>query len=406
MSDYVLRTATDQDRDGLVRVRREAFGITGSPDPDETFRTILEPARNHLVERDGEVVGVVGAFTRDMSVPGAVIPVAHVTGVVVSPVHTRRGLLRRMITQQLHDSPEAVAALWASEGRIYQRFGYGLASQNMRMRADRRDLSLRRPPEPGTLRSAVPSEVVEELSEVYSRVLPTRPGWSSRNPTWWRHLTADQERYRDGGTAARAVLWENPDGVVEGYAHFRIKPGWDETGPKQEVSVIEVAATTTAAYAELYRFLLRIDLARSLVQGCSSVDEPLFHMVDEPRALGGKVGDGLWVRIIDLPRALTARRYAAPVDVVLEVTDTLLEANAGRWRLRAGAGGALVTCTRADGDPDLTLDIGDLGAAYLGGTPLGALHLAGRIEEHRPGAAAAASTAFGWSVTPNSIEIF
>jgi predicted acetyltransferase len=406
MSEYVLRTATEQDREGLIRVRREAFGVTGSPDPDNTYHTVVELDRNHLVEQDGQVVGAVGAFTRDMAVPGGVIPVAHVTGVVVSPVHTRRGLLRRMITQQLRDTPEAVAALWASEGRIYQRFGYGLAAQNMTMRADRRELSMRMPPAPGTLRSAVPSEIIKELSEVYSRVLPTRPGWSSRNETWWRHLTADPEDRRGGGTAERAVLFEDPDGAVQGFARFRIKPGWDDNGPRQEVNVTEVAATTTAAYAELYRFLLRVDLSRTLVQGCSSVDEPLFHMVDEPRHLGGKVGDGLWVRIVDLPRALAARRFAAPVDVVLEVTDALLEGNAGRWRVRAGAGGAVVSCTRADGDPDLTLDIADLAAAYLGGTRLGALHLAGRVQEHRPGAAAALSTALGWPVTPSSIEIF
>src|SRR5262249_33729023 len=126
----------------------------------------------------------------------------------------------------------------------------------------------------------------------------------------------------------------------------------------------------------------------------------------EPRQLGANVGDGLWVRIVDLPRALTSRRYAAPVDVVFEVTDALLPDNAGRWRLRVGAGGALVNCTRADGEPDFSLDIADLGAAYLGGTRLGALQLTGRVREHRPGAVAAASTAFGWHVTPSSIEIF
>src|SRR5262249_42667283 len=119
-----------------------------------------------------------------------------------------------------------------------------------------------------------------------------------------------------------------------------------------------------------------------------------------------RAADGLWVRVIDLPRALTSRRYAAPVDVVLEVTDSMIEANAGRWRLRVGAGGALVTCTPADGEADLSLDIADVAAAYLGGTPLGALQLAGRVREHRPGAVAAASTAFGWPVSPNSIEIF
>jgi predicted acetyltransferase len=299
-----------------------------------------------------------------------------------------------------------VAVLWASEGRIYGRFGYGLAAQNVIVRADRREISVTAPPAPGTLRAGIPSDLLKELSEVYSRVLAGKPGWSSRDERWWRHLTSDPESRRQGATKTRAVLFENPDGEVEGFARYRIRPSWDDDGPQHEVNVIEVVAATPAAYAELYRFLLRIDLARSLVQGHASADDPLFHLVDEPRRLGARTGDGLWLRIRDLPRALTARRYAAPVDVVFEVTDELLPANAGRWRLRAGAGGALVTCVRADGDPDFTLGIAELGAAYLGGTRLGALHLAGRVREHRPGAVAATSTAFGWPVAPYSIEIF
>ncbi|MEU7869465.1 GNAT family N-acetyltransferase [Dactylosporangium sp. NPDC049140] len=406
MSDYVLRTATEADLEAIARVRREAFGATGEYKPEGTYRSVFEAGRTHVAEQDGQVVAVAGAFTRDLAVPGAVIPAAHVTGVSVSAVHTRQGLLSRLMAAQLTAAPEAVAVLWASEGRIYPRFGYGLAAQNVTMRADRRDLKVTARPAPGTLRSGNPAELVKELSEVYSRVLPGKPGWSSRDETWWRHLTADPERERGGGTKARAVLYENADGVVEGFARFRIGPGWDDNGPKQEVNVIEVVAGTPAAYAEIYRFLLRIDLARTLVQGCTSADDPLFHLVDEPRQLGAKAGDGLWLRIIDVPRALTARRYAAPLDVVFEVTDALVPGNAGRWRLRAGAGGALVTCTPADGEPDFTLGITELGAAYLGGTRLGALHLAGRIDERRPGAVAAASTAFGWPVAPYSIEIF
>jgi predicted acetyltransferase len=413
MSEYVVRPAVPEDLDAISRVFRDAFGMTGAPDPADSVRTVIEPERYLVPEHEGEIVGTAGILTRDMSIPGAVIPVAHVTAVSVAATHTRRGLLRRMMTEQITGAPEAVAALWASEGRIYQRFGYGLASQNVTFRADRRELSLRVPAagslhSTGSLRSAVPSAVIEELAQVYSRVLPTRIGWSSRDEKWWKHLTDDPETRRDGKTAMRAVLYSNAAGEVDGYARYRIRSDWDDNGPKQEVNVTEVVAATAEAYAELYRFLLRIDLARTLVQGCASVDEPIFHLVDEPRQLGAKVGDGLWVRILDLPRALTARRYAAPIDVVLEVTDAIVPGNAGLWRLRAGAGGALVTCAPAgDGAAaDITLDVADLGAAYLGGTRLGALHLAGRIVEHRPGAVAAASTAFGWAVTPSSIEIF
>jgi predicted acetyltransferase len=406
MSDYVLRTATDGDLEQVARLRREAFADPGEFNPEGTYRTIFEPARAHLIEQDGQVVGVTGAFTRDLAIPGAVVPAAHVTGVSVSPVHTRKGLLTRLMQAQLTDAPEALAVLWASEGRIYPRFGYGLAAQNVTIRADRRDLRITAPPAPGTLRGGLPADLIKELSEVYSRVLPHKPGWSSRDGAWWKHLTADPETRREGGTKARAVLFENPDGVVDGFARDRIRPNWDDNGPKQEVNVIEVVAATPAAYAELYRFLLRIDLSRTLVQGLTSADDPLFHLVDEPRQLGAKAGDGLWVRLTDVPRALTARRYAAPIDVVFELTDTLRPDNAGRWRLRAGAGGALVTCQRADGDPDFELGISELSAVYLGGTRLGALHLAGRVTEHRPGAVAAASTAFSWPVAPYSIEIF
>lgn len=408
MTGYSLRAATTADIDAFARVIRAAFNVTSVPDPSDTIRTVIDPARYTLAELDGQIVGTAGIFTRDLAVPGAVIPAAHVTGVSVAATHTRKGLLRRMMTGQLSTAPEAIAVLWASEGRIYQRFGYGLASHNVTIRADRRELSI-----PGTvgvgtgtLRAAVPSEVLKELSEVYSRVLADRPGWSSRDELWWAHLTSDPEKHRDGFTATRAVLYENADGVVEGYTRYRVRSEWDDNGPKGEVNVVELVAATPDAAAALWRFLLGVDLTRTLVKGLSSADEPIFHLVDEPRRLGGKVGDGLWVRIVDLPRALTSRRYAAPVDVVLDVTDALLPANAGRWRLRVGAGGALVNCSPTDAPADLTCDVTDLGAAYLGGTKLGALAATGRVQEHRPGAVAAASTAFGWHVTPTSIEIF
>ncbi len=408
MTGYSLRAATTADIDAFARVIRAAFNVTGEPDPTDTIRTVIDPQRYTLAHLDGEIVGTAGILTRDLAVPGAVIPAAHVTAVTVAATHTRKGLLRRMMTEQLTTAPEAIAVLWASEGRIYQRFGYGLASQNVTIRADRRELSIRGTAGAGTgtLRGAVPSEVLKELSEVYARVLAEQPGLSSRDDTWWAHLTSDPEKHRDGFTATRAVLYENADGAVEGYTRYRVRNEWDDNGPKGEVNVIELVAATPDATAALWRFLLGVDLTRTVVKGQSSVDEAIFHLVDEPRRLGGKVGDGLWLRIVDLPRALTSRRFAAPVDVVLDVTDDLLPANAGRWRLRVGAGGALVNCAPTDAPADLSCDVTDLGAAYLGGTKLGALAATGRVREHRPGAVAAASTAFGWHVTPLSIEIF
>jgi predicted acetyltransferase len=140
----------------------------------------------------------------------------------------------------------------------------------------------------------------------------------------------------------------------------------------------------------------------------ASWDEPIMQMVDEPRTLGGRQTDSLWVRITDVPAALSRRRYQIPVDLVIEVDDPLLPENAGRWRLRADEPLGDASCVpAADGaEVDLVCDVADLAAAYLGGVSFATLAAAGRVREARPGALATASTAFGWPRSPSSIEVF
>jgi predicted acetyltransferase len=239
---------------------------------------------------------------------------------------------------------------------------------------------------------------------VYEAERPTRPGWSSRSEPWWSgHRLGDPPGWRRGATARRATLHEGAAGV-DGYALWRTKSDWTTGGPAGEVLVDEVVAAGPDAYLALWRFLLSIDLTRSTKLWLGSPDEPLLHLANEPRRLGAALGDGLYVRIVDLPAALAARRYAAPVDVVIEVTDPLVPGNAGRWRLTAGPDAA--TCTSTDQPADLACDIVDLAAAYLGGTRLAGLADAGRVRELRPGALTAATTGFGWHRTPAANEIF
>ena len=173
---------------------------------------------------------------------------------------------------------------------------------------------------------------------------------------------------------------------VDGYALWRAQARWGDTGPNGEVRVLEVVTTTPEAYASLWRFLLTVDLTRTVSAWCCAVDEPIQFMVNEPRRLKAGLADGLWLRVMDVPEALAARRYAAHVDVVIEVTDDLIPVNAGRWRLVGGPDGA--RCESTVDEPDLACDVRALGAAYLGGTPLDALATAGLVREHRPGALA------------------
>jgi predicted acetyltransferase len=402
-----MRAATDADMPALVEFILGAFLRDPEDDELDVQRLIAEPDRTHVITDGAAIVGTGMILTRDLTVPGAVVPAAHVTGVAVASTHRRQGLLTRIMTAQLEAvrdrGTEPVAVLWASEGAIYGRFGYGVASWQMEYTIATRDTALTVPAPPGRLRQTVPKDVIGDLSAVFERVQATRPGRSGRDERWWKYHTADPRSWRRGRSAQRAVLYDSGDDV-EGYALWRVKSDWSSTGPDGEVGVIEVVASTADAYRALWRFLLSIDLTRTVKYYFAAPDEPLAQLVTNPSGLDASAGPGLWVRIVDLPRALAERRYTAPVDVVLDVTDTMLPGNAGRWHLVGDATGA--RCEATDDEPDLALDVGHLGAAYLGGTSLLSLGAAGLVTESRAGALAAASTAFSWSPAPLSIEIF
>jgi predicted acetyltransferase len=417
---YLVRPVTEAEYPRLVGTFKTVFGEDPDDDAVTPFRMITELERTLAVfhERDG-LVGTATALGWDLTVPGGVVPAAHVTDVSVLPTHRRRGLLRRLMTRQLTDvaaaGREPLALLWASEAAIYGRFGYGSASRHVTYEAETRAVGLRVQPPTGELRLVDYKESTKELAALWDAVRADRPGWSSRPAEFWQMAALDLPGWRENRSKQRTVLHER-DGQPTGYAVWRMQRDWDPLGPRHTVHVTEVVATDLGAYRDLWTFLFNIDLSRRLSFGHAALDEPLPLLVDEPRQLGTRIEDGLYVRLVDVPAALSARRYAAPVDAVLEITDDLLPANAGRYRLRtvspaslagpAEGPGLAAECAPTGDAADLVLDVRELGAAYLGGVPLNELALAGRVRETTPGALPAASIAFGWHRAPVGPAVF
>jgi predicted acetyltransferase len=402
---FTLRSGTAGDFDDLFLVVQRAFNDDPDDEEREDERQVYEPDRTILVSAGDTLAGTAAAYTRELTVPGGVVPAAHVTMVGVDPTFRRQGVLTRMMTYQLADirrRGEPVALLWASEGRIYQRFGYGLAARKLALEIER-EARLREAPLPGRLRGGTPAELVTELKEIYERVRVERVGWSGRPGIWWDHLLNDIPKRRRGSSMLRAAVHEGPDGP-DGYAMWRVRGDWSATGPRGEVMVREVAAATTEAYRSLWQHLLTVDLTRSTSIWIAAIDEPLLFLVDEPRRLGARLGDGLWLRVIDVPAALSARRYAAPVDVVVAIDDPLIPDNSGAWHLVGDATGA--KCVRADRPAELHCEVSALATAYLGDASLSTLAAAGRVHELVPGTLAPAATAFGWPRPPSAVEIF
>ena len=411
---YAVRPLTEEEFARAYVVDQHAFHTTWPTEPEmRHFRQRLEFDRS-LAAFDGPaIIAVAAVFSFRMSVPGAIMPTAGVTAVAVLPSYRRRGILRSLMTRQLadiHDRGEAIAALWASESGIYRRFGYGAASKlsSLRIRRGEGQLAHDAAPE-GDLRLRIvePQRARPELAMVYDAMLPGRPGALARDDRWWDAALYDPEYRRDGYGPLRCLLAEDSSGP-RGYALYSGSPQWDEDGiPGGVISIRELIADGAAATAGLWGDLLSRDLTGEVLAWNRPLDDPLQHLLADPRRIRARTRDGLWIRLVDVPAALAKRGYAAPADVVIEVSDDTCPWNTARWRLRtAGAGEDRARCERTDEPADLALPVAALGAAYLGGTRLGELAGAGIVTELRPGALAQLSTAMSWDPAPWCPMIF
>jgi predicted acetyltransferase len=357
------------------------------------------------------VAATSGIYSKTLTVPGGTVPCAAVSWITVAPTHRRRGVLTAIMERQLREVHEAgrepVAALWAAEAPIYGRFGYGPAAFRGGLTGRTERLRLRPDVDRGTGRVDVVDVDAYRAGAVplHERLRRTVPGNLDRTDAWWDRVLRDDPDQREGATSRRHLLHTEADGTVTGAAAYRVKSGWSDAGePEGELRVEDVRASSPAAYAALWEFLLSIDLVRTVRWALGSVDDPLRHLLQDPRALHSTVVDALWVRLVDVDRALRARRYPAPINLVFEVRDPFCPWNDGRFHLTGHPAGSF--CEPTDRDPDLVLGIEALSAAYLGGVSLGTLHAAGRVTEVSPGAVTLASTSFSWPVTPWCPEEF
>lgn len=399
-----MRTLRQDEWDEWYDCLLRAFGGVGEPAEERELFRALTPYERSLGVWDGDAcVATAGAYDFRLTVPGgASVPTAGVTMVGVSATHRRRGVLTSMMRRQLDDVREwgePLAALTASDPAIYGRFGYATAAfaLNAEIDTDRVRLSVPAGTDDVRVRYGDPAAELDACEAVYARTVPARPGMLARRPGWERLGLLDPESERGGASPLQCVLAER-DGEVSGYARFRVRPEWTDTGHNGQVQLQDLAAVDAPSRAALWRFLFGIDLTSSLRLRGRPVDEAWQHLVSDVRRCRLLVRDSLHVRLVDVGAALQARTYQAPVDVVLDVEDAFCPWNSGRWRLSGDAKGAV--CERTSDAPDLALSVRELGAVYLGGVGLGALGEAGRVRELGRGALAEAAVGFATAAAP------
>jgi predicted acetyltransferase len=344
-------------------------------------------------------VGGTSAFEFRFTVPGAIVPAAGVTIVGVLPTHTRRGVLTQLMRAQLddiHERGEPIAALWASEETIYGRFGYGMAALCGEIEIQRVHGKFRSSVDrAGSFRLLSYEEALEAIPPVYARVAASTPGMFARPREWWEaRALHDSEARRDGaGELVRVVLERDGEGVA--YAIYRLRMDFEAGSSTGEVRVIEAMGVSPEATAGIWRYLLDIDWMERVQAELLPVDHPLFLLLEQPRRMRFRLGDSLWVRLVDVGAALAAR--ALDGDVVLEVADAFCPWNNARYALDG---------SKSIKDADIRLDVSDLATVYLGGFTFPQLARAGRVEEIAPGALSRADAAFRTDRAPWCPEIF
>ena len=388
-----------------------AFGEEFSEPEFLAQAPMLEPER--LINAfDGEQrIATAGAITLRLTVPGGEVGASGITEVGVDPGHRRRGVLRQMMTWLLDDARarnEPVAVLWASEAAIYQRFGFGNGTLQSGFEVDRSRLVFRSPLPPSDrvrIRIVDADEGVRLASPIYDTVRRKVPGSLARPEIKWRnHQMTDAEWMRRGnGPQFRAVL--EVDGEPRGYVVYQIKQDWDARGPRSTLLVTDLVALDPEAEQRLWQWVGASDLVATIRLMRGPVPNPLQLWLQEPRRLGLTMGDGMWLRFVDVAAALAARTYAGEGSVVLELEDPLIDSNTGRWQLTVGADGA-ATVARTTAEPGLTLDVAALACTYLGAFRFRDLAAAGRVREIQPGALHTADVLFTTSRAPFSNTMF
>ncbi len=358
---------------------------------------------------DGEIVATGRNFSQELTLPGgAVVPAGGVSWISTRATHRRRGLLTRVMRHLIDDSHahgEVVSILTASEGGIYPRFGYGVATRIATFAFDRAGAVFRDPMPDGARFRIVEPDVAREIAiSLFERVRTSRPGVVARPTPWWFDEWASEE-WIDPKRRFDVVL--ELDGEPAGHAMYAIEGQWREGYTEKAVAVRDLLAISPEAELALWQYLANVDQTIAVRAWNRPLDDTLpWLLTDERHVRTTAVRDFLWLRPLDTATLLASRSYGVEGALTLAVVDPFLAAptTAGTLALDGGPAGA--TCVRTAAAADLTLDAAALGAISLGGIRPSVLARAGRVRAVDPAKLALADRMFAAERDPYAASWF
>lgn len=400
-----IRTVTEDELEAWQAVTHVAFFGTIAPEAAAQWKRPFVDFERCWAAFDGRrPVATLRTIGNELTVPGgAQISADAVTQVTTLPTHRRRGSLNGMMTASLAQAAERgdpVSILISARWPIYGRYGYGPATEWASYTVNAPRFALRvGVTDAGSVEVVSPAQLRAEIDPVFERFRLGQVGAIKRQPELLdRDLGVTPGPTGFDPPKGWCALHRDVEGRPDGYLHYDVDDKWIGMEPDCTLTMHDLVTATPQAYAGLWRFAAEMDNVVRVKANGRSVDEPLAWLLEDGRAITQeRRHDMLWVRVLDVAKGLSARTYRVEGRVVLDVVDPYGHA-AGRYALDGGPAGA--TCTRTDAQPDLTIAAYALGAAYLGGTRLRSLALAGLVTEHTAGSLDLADLMFTSAQTP------
>jgi predicted acetyltransferase len=350
-------------------------------------------------------VATTSSWTEQLTVPGGnSIDAWAISSVTVSPTHRRQGIARSLLEGELRAAAGMglpMAILTVSESTIYGRVGFGPAVFTADLSLETQRTKFSSGKGLGKLQPVSAEEFCTEAPLIFDRIRTSTPGQIRIWPLRWDQISGRAPGDEDYTKNTRIVRFDDGDGVPRGFVVYRVTGG-EIDFTNHTLTVDYLLAENAEAYEALWRFVLEVDLVRQVKAGLRSVDEPLVWQLADRRAVTVTPVDHLWLRILDVPASLSARRYAGSARIGFDVSDALGFAQ-GRFLLETDEAGmpkvSRVTKFPSDAAA-VSLPINELSSLYLGGVTASALVSAGRVHEVTDGAAAIVERTFHSSVTP------
>jgi predicted acetyltransferase len=330
---------------------------------------------------DGQMAGTLGAFPFTVRLNGAPVSMGGVTAVGTLPQYRRQGLLRQVMRQALETMRErgqSYAILWASMAAIYQRFGYGMASTEVNYRFDPRYAGFQAPREvPGSIEMMSKEDAFPVLKQIYVQSATPRNLYIHRSTPLWEVSTLRAKK----DEKLHIAVFRNEDGEPRGHlVYLTAERHGSDPGPAQVMTVKDFIALDMDAYRGLWEFIRRHDLVGTVeMRGVVGEDDPAPELLLEPRMLRRSTYDGIWMRVVDVQKAVPQRPYGDRGELTFAIDgDDMCPWNNGSYLMETD--GTTTDIRRSDRKAEVTMRPNELATLLSGHRAATQLARAGRLE--------------------------